>query len=367
LPYFVEGKIQERNLFPLQSDFFEGNNIELILGDEVITIEPTGKRIRLKSGRCIEFKKLLIATGANPLKPLKGGGEKSMVLRTIEDAKRILFLAEHSKRASILGAGLIGMKLAEILRGKGLMVTVIESEGYILPNNYDSGCSELMRRIFIDHGIRILTHCRAVAVNTEKQGISIELDNGEKVDSDFLITSVGTRPSIDLVRDSGIAYKEGILVDDQMRTNYPDVYAAGDVAQASDFFGSKKTLNQLLPNAVLQGKVAGLNMVGEELKYDGSLRVNTFHFYSNFAFSMGLIEGDKKETYIKCSPQERVYQKLVFDGSRLVGAVLLNKKVNIGTLVNYLRKRVPYTGNPESIVSDVETLTKWSMGLEKGL
>lgn len=362
LPYVIKDKIDERALFLRNKSFYEDNRISLVLDEEVIKIDPAVKKVFTKSGRDLDFDKLLIATGAAPVVlPIKGADdERVVVLRTIEDARKIKLFSEKGKKVNILGAGLIGMQLAEILNGTGLEVTVIEFESQILPRNYDLQCAQIIEKIFTDHGVAILTRCRAVEIEPGQDRLSIVLDNGRSLDSDFIVSAVGTRPVIGLVKDSGIACNKGILVDDYMRTNYSDIYAAGDVAEASDFFGSGKILNQLLPDAVEQGKIAGLDMLGEDARYEGGISMATFNFFDSTAFSMGIIheQPNKHTTYRESSLEKRGYKKLVFDGDRLVGAIFLNKNVSISLLVNYVKKKIDYPLRKEEIDSDFETIIK---------
>lgn len=360
LPYFVKGKVDEKNLLLRDRNFFEEKKITLVSGEEVIAVDPAGRKVFTKSGRHFDFDKLLIATGAIPIVPPINGAnhERVVVFRTVEDAKKIRALSEKAEKVGIVGAGLVGMQLAETLSEKGIKVTVIESESQVLPRNYDKSCAEMIEKIFTGRGVEILTHCRVVSIEPAEGGISVLLDDGRTVSSGFLVLGIGTRPAIDFIKESGIACNKGILVDDSMRTNYPDIYAAGDVAEAKDFFGEEKILNQLLPDAAEQGKIAGLNMLGEERRYEGGISMTTFNFFDSTAFSLGIIheQPNKHATYSESSPEKSSYKKLVFDGDRLVGAIFLNKNVNISLLVNYLKKKIDYPLKKEEIDSDFETV-----------
>ncbi|MCL5022929.1 MAG: FAD-dependent oxidoreductase [Nitrospirae bacterium] len=362
LPYFIKGKIEEKRFFLRPREFYDEKQVTLVLGDEVVGVDPVRRTAATRSGRQLAFDKLLITTGAVPIVPrIKGVDDKrAIVFRTLEDARKIRSFSEKSRKVCILGAGLVGMQLAEILTEKGLKATVIEAESQILPRNYDEACAGIIEEIFIEHGVEILRNSRALSFEPTKDGISVVLEKGRTVHADFLIVGVGTRPAIDLIRESGIAYNRGIVVDDSMRTNYPDIYAAGDVAEAKDFFGEEKILNQLLPDAAEQGKVAGLNMSGEAARYEGGINMTTFNFFDCSAFSMGIFR-EQPNTYfarVESSPEQRKYRKLVFDVDRLVGAIFLNENVSISLLVNYLKKKIDYPLRKEEIDSDFETAIK---------
>ena len=135
LPYLIKNKISGGNLFFRRESFYKDNNIELILGEEVVRITPEDRSVFTKSRRAFSFGKLLIASGAFPVKlPLSGAEDERVVsLRTIEDAEKIKSFARLGKKATILGSGLVGMQLAEIFCENGLQVVVIEAEGQILP------------------------------------------------------------------------------------------------------------------------------------------------------------------------------------------------------------------------------------------
>ncbi|MGP8050916.1 MAG: NAD(P)/FAD-dependent oxidoreductase [Desulfobaccales bacterium] len=363
LPYLIKNKISGGNLFFRRESFYKDNNIELILGEEVVRINPEDRSVFTKSRRSFSFGKLLIASGAFPVKlPLSGAEDERVVsLRTIEDAEKIKSLARLGKKATILGSGLVGMQLAEIFCENGLQVVVIEAEGQILPRNFDIPCATAIEGIFTARGVEISTSRRAVSLEPAKDHISVCLDDGRVVDSDFVISAVGTRPVIKLTAGSGIACNQGILVDDSMRTSCPDIYAAGDVAEASGFFGEGKILNQLLPDAVEQGRIAGLNISGADVTYTGGISMTTFNFFESTSFSIGNLYDapSASSVYLDSSPERRSYGKLVFDReSRLTGALFLNAKVSITLLANYIRRRIAYPGNKKNIPSDFETFLK---------
>ncbi|MCG7850897.1 MAG: hypothetical protein MIO92_00080, partial [Methanosarcinaceae archaeon] len=158
----------------------------------------------------------------------------------------------------------------------------------------------------------------------------------------------GVKSRMEFFDAKDVAMDQGILVDDMMKTSAKNIWAAGDVAQARDFFSGKQDLNAILPDAFEQGKVAGMSMAGAEEAqgsepYKGGLSMNTFNFYGNRSFSVGLSLEEDDTVYEIARMNiagSQVYQKLVFKGNCLVGAIGINVTMDPGILMNLIRRRV---------------------------
>ena len=125
-----------------------------------------------------------------------------------------------------------------------------------------------------------------VAVDRDGEASRVRFASGETIEAELLLACIGVKPRTAFLAGSGIDVREGILVDGRMRTNVPDVFAAGDVAEAADFFTGRKTVSPILPNAVAQGRIAGSNMADDAADYAGSLPMNTFNFFGHLAVSV---------------------------------------------------------------------------------
>jgi phenylglyoxylate dehydrogenase epsilon subunit len=164
----------------------------------------------------------------------------------------------------------------------------------------------------------------------------------------MLIVTTGVRASFDFLLNSGIRTDRGVLVDDTMKTSVENVWAAGDVAQARDFFSDKKILSATLPDAIIQGKIAGRAMAGIEVvsPYPGGVPMNTFNFFGNRAFAIGLSNPEEKGDYeidTTYLPTAKIYQKMVFKKNCLVGCSTINSLLDPGILLNLIRRRVDMT------------------------
>jgi phenylglyoxylate dehydrogenase epsilon subunit len=163
----------------------------------------------------------------------------------------------------------------------------------------------------------------------------------------LLVVATGVQPRLEYLKGSGVEVDEGILVDERMRTNVAGIWAAGDAAQARGFFESSKVLNATLPNAVEQGRIAGMGMAGDPAlkEYPGAVGMNTYKFFGHRAFSAGMIREEEGCEVEKTSlPESFKYQKLVFKDDHLVGASGINSDLDPGIMVQLIRRKA-YLGD----------------------
>jgi phenylglyoxylate dehydrogenase epsilon subunit len=177
-------------------------------------------------------------------------------------------------------------------------------------------------------------------------GCQVTLESGKSVSADLLLLATGVRPRISYLEGSDIQVDRGILVDENMRTSVADIWAAGDVAQAPGFFDAGQTINATLPNASVQGRIAGMDMVKDPaLKpYLGSSGLNVFNFFGHHGFSLGLATVTESTDDIEVNtvylPSSQSYQKLVFKNNRLVGVSAINAKLDPGILRELIQRQV---------------------------
>ena len=365
LPYFFAGKIREQHLFLRDDSFYREKNAELVRGARVVRILLQDRRVVLEDGRDVGYDKLLIATGASPILPaIEGLNEvRHFVFRTLKDAKELLSYAEGRRKAVVLGGGLVGMETASGLIKKGLKVTVMEKEERVLPVYFDSEAADIIKGIYEENGVTLLTGETAVKVGMDGERVIIRTLSGREIEAEIFVVAAGMAPSIEPVMDSGIACRRGILVDDTMRTNIEGVYAAGDVAEARSFFGPEKVLNAILPDAVEQGRVAGANIAGGDERYSGGLPLNIFSFFGNWAFSCGLplVEGKDYKVIKRSYGYGGRYRRLVFKEGRLIGVALINDGVDPGILHSFIRKGTDLSELMDGLERDLINLSRYTM------
>lgn len=360
LPYVVSGDVKSENLSLRDPDYFERRNVTFLKNDAVVSVDTTKKTVKLASGEAIAYEKLLIATGAGAaIPPFPGINDVPyQVLRTLEDAKNIRADMEKAKSAIVLGAGLIAMHSAENLAHAGLEVTVVVRRQVSLFAYFDGAAAKMIQNVFAAHGVRIaLGHGIKKIAPGKNGGVVVTLQSGEELTADLLHLATGVKPRVSFLEGAGIEVDQGILVDSLMRTNIADVWAAGDVAQAPGFFDPGKTINATLPNASIQGRIAGMDMAGDPAvaPYIGSSGLNTFNFFGHHGFSVGLgtvtESTDEIEVNTTFLPSGMRYQKLVFKNSRLVGVSAINAELDPGVMRELIQREIDLTDVKEKFTN----------------
>lgn len=347
LPYIITGKKNPLKAYLRDVSTLEKDRVTYISGDPVVRLDSAASKAYLSSGIEISYEKALIGTGAYPLVPHIPGIEQCSyeVLRTMDHALKIRNQALQAKSAIIIGAGLVGMHLAEALNYIGVKVTVVEALPNILGTYFDERSSQMIKKTFEERGVRILTGSNIVKAASGENGSALSLGNGLDLSANLLIVSTGVKPRTEILDDKLKADK-GIIVDDFMRTNIDNIWAAGDVVQCKDFFSEDLTLNAILPNAVIQGLIAGRYMAGDDVKpYIGAIPMNSYTFFGNKAFSIGNVNFNEYNSdvdiHVASSTKTLFYQKFIFKNGKLVGAIGINSQLDPGILLRIIRDRIP--------------------------
>jgi len=363
LPYIISGKVSAPQIYLRDEEYFKSQKIDFIKGRAVAKVDPETQIVMLSDGSRISYEKLLIATGAEPTIPRVEDLAKVpfLKLRTMADALHHLDVIPQARSAIVMGTGLVGMHAAENFVHRGMHVDVIRARAKrnprILPNYFDEECSGMIQKVFESQGVNFYLTDHAVRVSYEKGKFIVTLSSGKALRGEILLVCTGIKPRTEFLSNSIVKVDEGVLVDNKMRTSVDHIWAAGDVAQAEDFFSPSKILNAILPDAVLQGKIAGADMSGGRLDSDyvGGISMNTFNFFGHRAFSIGMNDsenGDKYRIEKKVLPSENVYQKMVFQGNVLVGMTAINSNLDPGIIMNLIKGRVDLEEDCAEFVSN---------------
>ncbi len=172
---------------------------------------------------------------------------------------------------------------------------------------------------------------------------------------------MGVRPRLDAVQGSGIAVGQGILVDRRMRTNAENIYAAGDVAEAPSFLDGRPGVSAILPNAIGQGAVAGTNMAGSQCEYEGWLPMNLLTLDGKLIFSIGSAAQDVDELMEKSDDDRRKFERLSFQGGRLVGTMFVNVDVDPGVFTCLIKKRLDVGKHKQALFDRPRRVSRWLM------
>jgi len=321
-------------------------DVTVLWGRKAVALEAKDQVVHLDSGERIAFDRALIATGSVPIVPPVEGKDLEGVF-TFTKSRDLLqverFLARYPvEEVLILGGGFIGLKTCEAFLGRGFRVTLVELAPRLLPAMLDVEGSGYLERALKRVGVRVITE-NTVASFVDRGGrlFGARLQSGEFLRADMAILAVGVRPNIDWLSSSGLLLGRGIVVDEHQETSVRGIFAAGDVAETRHFISGKRTVVAIWPEAVRQGKVAGKNMAGKEVRYPGSLPLNVIEIGGVSLVSCGVVNPPDDAFEVLSREEESRYRKFVILDGRLVGFVLVGDVEKAGLFVHLIRERFP--------------------------
>ncbi|HHX50099.1 MAG TPA: NAD(P)/FAD-dependent oxidoreductase, partial [Clostridia bacterium] len=270
--------------------------------------------------------------------------------RNLDDAREIKETARRSRRAIVVGGGFVGLEAAYALYRWGLEVTVIEKQPQILPEQFDARAAAILQNDMQAEGLRIITGNGISEIIGPsrwlrlfgKNGKGVILDSGERLKAELVVLATGTRPNTFLADQAGVSINQGIIVNSFLKTSVPDVYAAGDVVETIDAVSGKVGLSPIWPNAVVQGRIAGLNMVGKHRLYSRQIGMqNAVEFREVPAMVIGLtqvpLDGEELVVY---QPNRSFYKKLVLRDDVLLGMILVGDVSQAGVYAALIKNKI---------------------------
>ncbi|TCL70325.1 NAD/ferredoxin-dependent reductase-like protein [Rhizobium sp. BK251] len=252
---------------PLRSQsFYEEHGIDLRADTRVTKINPAERTLVLSDGTRLGYDALLLATGADPIRPDIPGSDLPHVrmLRTWADCDELIEYAQTAQRCVVIGAGFIGLECAAALRSRGLAVHVVSPAARPLEHVLGAKLGDMIRELHEAHGV--VFHLGASVVGIDANQVT--LSNHEKLDAELVVVGIGVRPNVALAKDAGLTEDRGVVVDEYLQTSAPRIYAAGDIARWPD----PRTRNMLRIEhwvvAERQGVVAARNILGHRQRFD---------------------------------------------------------------------------------------------------
>ncbi|MBW2029206.1 MAG: FAD-dependent oxidoreductase [Deltaproteobacteria bacterium] len=361
LPYLLSGQIEESKLWTASEMDFQKLSCRFYPGKQVHRIIPNRNEIVFKNGEKERFDTLLIATGSTPIRPSLEGIEDIgfFGFHTLADYHELVKRLNGKREVLLYGGGLVTMSLASGLLKKGFKVRIIV-RSRILRSYFNPCAGDIIAQGFVTRGAEIITGREICRVGKTGDRFEAELTDGSVFWGDLFICCLGTTPRIDFLEGSAIAVNRGILVNHRMETNIPGIYAAGDVAEATDIFG-RPGINAIVPNAVAQGKVAGSNMAGEKKEFEGWIPMNVFSFFENMACSIGACqaEGNDREVLEQEAKPGKTFKRLVFQDERLIGALFVNEEVDPGIIRYLIEKRIPLKEHKALLLEKTKDACRW--------
>ncbi|MBT7942312.1 MAG: NAD(P)/FAD-dependent oxidoreductase [Alphaproteobacteria bacterium] len=335
LPYFLVGNIDEAGTYLRKTKgHFEGLDILVRVG-RVAGVSPDAHEITLIGGETETFDRLLIATGAVPVKPPVDGLDLPGVHHcwSLEDARNIIERAEEGSSVVLIGAGFIACIILQSLIERGVKLTVIEREPRMVSHMMDDVAGDMLKRWCEAKGVIIRTATQVSRIEDAGDGaLTVHLDNGDPVDAALVVVATGARSNVGFLDDSGIKVEEGVVVDEYLKSSVDDVYAAGDAAQGPDWHGGW-AVHGIQPTAADHGRIAGLNMAGGNVRFQGSLSMNVLDTAGLISTSFGRWQGvDGGDFAQSVNEKDSRYIRLAFEEDRLIGALTLGRTDHVGVL-----------------------------------
>jgi nitrite reductase (NADH) large subunit len=327
--------LAEDKILLQKKEWYSLNNIKLHLGEEVVDIDTNKQEIALHSGSRFTYDKLLIANGSSNFIPPIDGIEKENVhtirkLSNIEDIKDSI---EDKKAILIIGGGIQGLETAWALHQHGKKVIIAEVQESLMPRQMDKRASEILSRAIESFNIKLFLNTQIKKLNGKDEVEGVTAENGDTIDCDMVIYSVGIRANKKFLENTPIKTNLGVIVNDRMQTNIENVYAAGDVAELYGKIGG------LWNVALEQGKTAGYNIAGREAVYTASVPVTMMNAFNISLFSVGNTdENSCDQTLIEDNPEELSYKRLFIKDNKIIGAILMGDTKYSTLLKNLVEK-----------------------------
>jgi len=355
LPYFVGGLIEEEENLTLQTpeQLFDRFRLDVRVNDEVIAIDRTAHTVRTRSTITqeetdIPYDKLVLSMGAAPVRPPIPGYERVRTLRTVEDAARIASDVDIApKTAVVIGAGFIGLEMAENLVGQGIDVTIVEATPQVLPP-FDPELAILVQDELVAHGVHVETGTTVSSV----EDAAVRLADGRVLPADLVIGAIGVRPDVHLAElaDLEMGPKGGIAIDEANRTSDPDIYAVGDAVEKADAISHGTSLIALANVANRQGRRVADHIAGRPSHGVPSMGTAIVKVFDLVAATVGwnerrLREAGRPFRSIHSHPFDhatyypgatRMAAKLIFDpndgtilGAQIIGKNGVDKRIDV--------------------------------------
>ena len=348
---FLANEVDEKGLVIYKDDWYEKNNIQLLLNTVVSEIDLDKKLVITANGEKPGFDKLLLATGGFSLVPPVPGSDKKGVftLRTLKDAHNIINYAEGVKKVILIGGGALGLEAGNSLRKTGHEVTVVEFFPRLLPRQMDIEGAEILKARMEDMGFTFYLGARSKEILGNKEAAGLLLEDGTRIDCELIIISAGIRPRAGLAEKLGLKMNRGLVVNDRMGTEIKDIYAVGDLIEHRGMFYG------IWPASRKQGEIAGCNMAGGNETYEGTTLSNVLKVAGIDLATAGDIDADGEfESIVLKDRDKYIYKKLVIKNNALSGCILLGDISGFGKVLKAIDEK-------KDVSNIRNSLEKWDL------
>jgi len=303
-------------------------------------IDVGRRELKIANDESIEFSKLILATGSTPLRLNVPGADLLGVhtFRDTRDVDLLLTLTAQKKRVVVVGGGLLGLEAAYGLAKAGAPVTLIHLMDRLMERQLDAPAAALLKSLVERKGIRIMLNASTKCIHGERHVEAVELADGSRIEADAVIFAAGIRPNIALAKEAGIGVNRGIVVNDEMQTASPDIYALGECAE------HRGTCYGLVEPAYEQARVLARHLGGRPAAYQGSVVSTNLKVSGVSVFSAGdFLGGEGSESLVLTDRRRGTYKKLVIADGCLTGAVLVGDTADALWYLELIRTREKIT------------------------
>jgi nitrite reductase (NADH) large subunit len=348
-PEMIAGEINPKDIIIHSTDFYQNKGISLHLEEKIIEGNADKKEVVSENGKKYPYDLLLLATGGVAFVPPITGVEKRGVftLRSMQDAIRFKEFMGNVKQAILVGGGLVGLETGGALLKKGIKVAVIEHNPWILPRQTDPEGAKMLQGRLEQMGFNFYLKGQSEEVIGKDKVEGLRLKDGRTIEGQMVIISAGVKPNTALATALGLEVKNGVVVDDQMRTKKEGIFCAGDVAE------HRGRVYGIWPAAQRQGEAAGVNMAGGNGLYQGTVISNTLKVVGINLTAAGEIDPEGKlECIVKSDREKCTYCKVAFKEDQIVGCILLGDVKGAAEIMSAIEKKIKIKESKDSILEE---------------
>jgi len=343
----ISGDVTEADLLAKTKEWYRDQHIDLRTSTRIEAGDAKKKTLITSDGLELSYDELLLATGSHSfVPPIKGSDKKGVFsLRSVQDARDISFWAEKVETVVLIGGGLLGLETGNGLRKSGKQVTVVEFFPRLLPRQLDVDGAGRLQQIMEEMGFSFRLGAKTQEIRGADAVAEVLLEGGEKLSAEMVVISAGVRPNMELAEPLGLNHDKGIQVNERLETNQPHIYAAGDAAEFQGItYG-------IWPAAVEQGKIAGTNMAGGDLTYDGTTMANTLKVVGVDLASAGNIDVEN-ELDSRILNNEKVYKRIVLQNDRILGCIMLGDTKGFNQVTKAMSEKVDVSAVKDEILKE---------------
>ncbi|WP_054693197.1 FAD-dependent oxidoreductase [Syntrophomonas palmitatica] len=323
---FLSEDLPDQRLYVFNESWYAENKIELKTNAKAVKIDKDAKLVQTEQGELIPYSKLIVAAGARSnIPPFKGAENLGVFsLRSLEDALQLKEAIKQAKNAVVIGGGVLGLEAVWEMVSCGVNAAVVEHNNRIMPRQLDEAASLRLQRLMEDKGVKLCLGVDTEEIIGNGKVEGVKLSSGEVLPADLVLLSTGVKPNIELAKEAGLEVAQGVVVDSSMRTNIPNIFAAGDGAQ----FGER--LIGLWPVSLEMGRTAGAAAAGDWAEYKPPVLSTMLVAFDMEIFSIGDVNLplDQCRVVEVNDPVEKYFKRSYIKDGVLTGEIIIAPKVD---------------------------------------